>query len=83
MRNHLELGKWNAICDRCGFKKKNDQLKEEWTGLRVCDACFETRHPQTLIKTPEETANIPWSRPEPADVFIEVDYIDPIVGTQT
>ena len=29
-----------AICDRCGFKKKLHDLRKEWTGLKVCDACF-------------------------------------------
>jgi len=23
-------------CQRCGFKYRLDQLKKEWTGLRVC-----------------------------------------------
>lgn len=35
-----------AICDRCGFKKKLHDLRKEWTGLKVCDACFEPKHPQ-------------------------------------
>jgi len=83
MKNNLVLGDWNAICDRCGFKHKASALKEEWTGLRVCSSCHETRHPQTLLRVPEEKSNVPWVRPEPADVFIDVDYVDPTVGTQT
>jgi hypothetical protein len=82
-RNYLELGKWNVICDRCGFKFKNDELQKEWTGLMVCCGCFETRHPQTLIKVSEENPSVPWVRPEPEDVFITVNYVDPSVGTQT
>jgi hypothetical protein len=71
MRSYLELGKWNVICDRCSFEFKNDELRKEWTGLMVCCNCYETRHPQTLIKVPEEQIAVPWSRPEPADVFMD------------
>ena len=71
MRNHLELGKWNSICDRCGFKFKNDKLQKEWTGLMVCNECYETRHPQDLLRPPKEDSSIPWSRPEPPDIFID------------
>ncbi len=31
----------NAICDRCGFRYKFYNLKKEWTGLMVCDGCWE------------------------------------------
>ena len=35
-----------AICDRCGFEYKYTSLKKEWTGFRVCNECFEVKHPQ-------------------------------------
>ena len=35
-----------AICDRCGFRYKYTQLREEWNGFRVCSECFEPKHPQ-------------------------------------
>jgi hypothetical protein len=76
-RNHLVLGKWNAICDRCGLKYKNDELRAEWTGLMVCTPCWEPRHPQTLINVPKDDPATPWARPEPEDVFITVPYITP------
>lgn len=72
MRNYLELGKYNVICDRCGLKKKNDMLRQEWTGLMVCDACFETRHPQDFIRVPREEISPAWVRPEPTDTFVSV-----------
>lgn len=73
MRNYYVPGKWNAICDRCGLKRKNDELKEEWTGLMVCaDTCWEARHPSTLIQTPREQIATPWARPEVADTFVAV-----------
>lgn len=70
MRNYLVLGSWNCICDRCGFRYKAEALRKEWTGLLVCGSCFETRHPQTLIRVPREEAAIPWARPEAADTFV-------------
>jgi hypothetical protein len=36
----------------------------------VCGHCFETRHPQTLIRPPEDDPSVPWSRPEGTDVYI-------------
>jgi hypothetical protein len=76
MRNYLVLGKWNVVCDRCGFQFKNDQLKKEWTGLMVCDKCWEPRHPQTLIRVPKEEIAPPWCRPEPEDVFVANRFIE-------
>lgn len=83
MRTHYVPGEWNAICDRCAFQFKSSALRKEWTGLMVCNNCHETRHPQTLIQARSETIATPWSRPEPEDVFIDVPYIDPSIGTQT
>lgn len=80
--SELKWGTWNTICDRCGFKFKAFQLREEWTGLMVCGECFEHRHPQDLIKIPKDDQSVPWTRSEPADVFIEVTTVAPTVGTQ-
>ena len=35
-----------AICDRCGLQYDYTELREEWTGSRVCPECFERKHPQ-------------------------------------
>lgn len=80
--SELILGSWNAICDRCGFKYKSFQLKQEWTGQMVCTDCWEPRHPQDLIKIPKDDQSIPWARPEPADVFITVTTVSASTGTQ-
>jgi hypothetical protein len=32
-----------AICDRQYFLK---ELKKEWTGFKVCQECYEPKHPQ-------------------------------------
>lgn len=72
MRNYLELGSWNVVCDRCGYEYKHHQLQKEWTGLMVCKKCFEPRHPQTLIQAPSPKRVPEWTRPEPADIFVSV-----------
>jgi hypothetical protein len=28
-------------CQRCGFTCRLNDLREEWSGLHVCDACFD------------------------------------------
>lgn len=76
MGNYYKAGTWNAICDRCGFEFKSDELRMEWTGLMVCHPCWEPRHPQDLIRPHREAPPLPWVRPEPTDVFIETpEYI--------
>lgn len=73
MYNRLKLGTWNALCQVCGFKFKADMLQKRWDGLWVCHKDWETRHPQDLIRVPKDSGKIPWSSPEPADVFIDGD----------
>ena len=67
-------GTWNALCDVCGFKRKSDQLIERWDGMMVCrpsvkQGCFETRHPQELTRPIPDQKALPWTNPEPADVY--------------
>lgn len=64
-RNYYKPGDWNAICDRCGFKFKASELKEEWTGLRVCEADYELRHPLDFVRGKVDQINVPWVRMEP------------------
>jgi hypothetical protein len=62
MRNYYVPGAWNVTCDRCGFNYKSFQLREEWTGLMVCETCFEHRHPQDLIRARKDDPHVPWVR---------------------
>ena len=73
---------WNVICDVCGFKYKNHQLKKRWDGLIVCEEDFESRHPQDFAKIPRTEKAIPWARPEKTDTFVDVDYISSSEGVQ-
>ncbi len=63
-------GSWNVICDRCGEKFKATQLRQEWTGLMVCQGCWEPRHPQDFLRTVPDRMSVPYTRPRPADTFI-------------
>jgi hypothetical protein len=65
-------GIWSAICDRCGFEYNSDQIRTEWTGLKVCSMCWEARHPQDLIRVQPEKIVPPWTRPEAEDAFAQV-----------
>lgn len=65
-------GDWLAVCDRCGRELYASQLFREWTGLRVCRPCFDYRHPQDFVRGVPDKQTPPWTRPLPADVFVEV-----------
>lgn len=61
-----------VICQRCGFKRHANELRREWTGLRVCRECWDPRHPQELVQARADRQAVPaGALPEPADVFVE------------
>jgi hypothetical protein len=64
MKSYFKPHHWNAICDVCGFEFKSNALKKRWDGLMACDADYELRNPQDLIRIPKENPAIPWSRPD-------------------
>lgn len=63
--NYFKKGDWNALCDRCRFKFKASELKDEYTGYKVCKKCWEPRHPQERIRARPDNQSVPWTRPEP------------------
>jgi hypothetical protein len=66
---------YRVICSRCGFKKWDYETRREWTGLRVCDPCFDTRHPQDYVKAKPDRQRVPDPWPEPADVFLTTNQV--------
>jgi hypothetical protein len=74
IRRNWISGQYLAICDVCGFTFKNTQLKERWDGQMVCQQDWEPRHPQEFIRNGSPVPPLPWTRPESADVFIDVTY---------
>ena len=75
IRSGYKLGDWLAKCDRCADVKYASQLKKEWTGYRVCDRCWEPRHPQEFLKGHADDSNVAWTRPDttPDTVVTTVD----------
>lgn len=68
-------GRWQALCDVCGFKFHSDKLRKRWDGLFVCDKDWEARNPQDFIKLRAERITPPWTRPEASDAFINICYM--------
>ena len=75
MTSYYKHGNWNAICDTCGFVFKSGELRKNWKGLMVCSRDYESRHPQDFIRARHEDTSVPWTRPEPDDININVCYV--------
>lgn len=72
--NYYKRGAYNVICDSCGFKFKNGELRERWDGVMCCSECWTPRQPQDLIRARKENLQLPYVRPRPADEFIPINY---------
>ena len=77
-KNYWASGEWNLICDSCGKKMKSSNAKHRWDGFIVCNSCFEHRHPQDFVKPKIDKIVVPFTRPRPDEVFVEINYIVPI-----
>jgi len=51
-----------AMCDRCGHEIPYLDLKDEWTGLKVCKACWD---PKTAIEFPSNFPSDPEALHDP------------------
>lgn len=73
-QDYFALGDYNAICDRCGAKRKASALTKDWQGFMLCGRCWEPRHPQdfTRARPGAEPAPVPFVRPASAPVYIGV-----------
>jgi hypothetical protein len=69
--DYLRLGDWNALCDRCGEKRKASELQKDWQGYYLCSRCWEPRQPQDFVTSIKEVFTPPWVR-NPGDVFVGV-----------
>ena len=61
-----------ALCDQCGFQFRLLELIKDWQGFKVCDECYEPKHPQLEPKrglTEAQALNQP--RPE-APLFVTI-----------
>lgn len=79
-KDYYKPGEWNACCDVCSFKFKSSELRRRWDNLMVCDKDYEERHPQDLIRVPQEHPEVPWARPRAnydEKVFVTFGPADP------
>jgi hypothetical protein len=71
-RSYYLKGGWNVICDRCGFKKKNTEVKLEWDNLIVCkEYCWEPRQPQDFVRAIPDMKPVPMARPDSDPQFLD------------
>jgi hypothetical protein len=70
-----------AICSRCGQRCDYTALRTEWQGLRVCEECYEPKHPQLgPFKVPKEPQALYKPGPEaaePVDVPVGENVVFP------
>jgi hypothetical protein len=65
-------GQYNTICDICGFKYKNGDLRKRWDGLMVCPNDWNPRQPQDFVRGIADPQPPPWTRPEGQDTFVPI-----------
>ena len=75
MKTTYIAGKYLAICDVCGLRHYNTELRKDWRGLMVCSKDYETRHPQDFLRVRGDNPAVPWARPEAPNQFIPTTYI--------
>ena len=65
-------GGWLTICDACGRKFKESELRKRWDGLMVCRGDWEVRQPQDYVRGVADIQAPPYVRPEQANRFVSV-----------
>ena len=74
MHNYYIVGEWNLICDVCGKKIKSGKSRHRWDGFVVCEGCYEERHPQDFVRARVDKISVPFQRPIPPYVFVDISY---------
>jgi len=72
------MGYGYGLCQRCGFRYELDDLRKEWTNLRVCKTCWDPRPP--YFSQPQigaEGVARKDASPEPADTFLTDNQVTP------
>jgi hypothetical protein len=72
MRKTKWPGNWKYDCQRCSFTFPSEDIRREWTGLYVCQSCWESKHPQLSIKIRPETAVPDFKNREAIDTYVEI-----------
>ena len=67
-------GGWLVICDACGRKFKESELRKRWDGLMVCRGDWEVRQPQDYVRGVADIQAPPYVRPEQRDRFLPFNF---------
>ena len=69
-----------ALCDQCGQRFKLLQLIKDWKGFKVCQECYEPKHPQL---EPKRTLTEPQAlyQPRPEARMAVTVYVGSTVDT--
>jgi hypothetical protein len=63
-------GGWNMICQVCGFKYKNVEMKLRWDNVWCCPQDWEIRQPQDFVRGVADQMGVPYQSPGGPDVFV-------------
>jgi hypothetical protein len=82
--SRYDKGEWSTICDVCGRKFRNQDLRQRWDGLKTCSDDWEPRQPQDFVRGVADYQAPVWTRPEASDQFVPVviiydDYGNPLM----
>lgn len=82
--SRYDKGEWATICDVCGRKFRNQDLRQRWDGLKTCSDDWEPRQPQDFVRGVADYQAPVWTRPEASDQFVPVtiiydDYGNPLM----
>lgn len=68
-------GGWNMLCQVCGFKYKNVDMKLRWDNVWCCPEDWEVRQPQDFVRGVSDPMMVPYTSPEPP---VQFDTFPPI-----
>lgn len=74
-REHYRSGDWLVTCDQCGREIWSSEAYHRWDGLIVCEADYETRHPQEMIRGIKDRQGVVFASPEPDDNFLTTNEV--------
>lgn len=73
MSGEQRPGDWRVICQMSGFKGWASDCVKTWDGFYVLKRFAGSevnRHPQEFVRGRPDNQAVPWTSPEPADVFL-------------
>lgn len=65
------------ICDASGFDFPLSEAVRQWDGALVHRRFVDKRNPQDFVTSVRDNRPLPFSRPEPADVFLSTNEVQP------